>query len=147
MTLREIQSWRYSIYALCDESGSCQVEHFLLESRQAYPRAVRDLDSIMRQWVPQHGPPFEVEERARKLRDEICEFKAWEKVKKQKRVARVLLRVLFFEDGAKIICTSGFVKTDSTPDDQIDEAVELRATYFQEKEQGVSQRILQGWGV
>ena len=31
MILREIASWRYSICAVCDDSGRCQVEEFLLD--------------------------------------------------------------------------------------------------------------------
>ena len=84
MTLREIAIWRYSIFAVCDDLGWCQVESFLLESRRAYPRAVRDLSSTLRDYVPQHGPPFELAQRAKRLRDGICEFRAWQKAREHK---------------------------------------------------------------
>jgi hypothetical protein len=147
MTLREVAGWRYSIFAVCDDRGECQVERFLLEIRGRYPRAVRDLNAIMQDYVPQHGPPFEVEERAKRLRDDICEFRSWQRAKKKGRAVRIGLRVLFFEDGAAIVCTSCFEKPilGTTLDDEIDLAIGLRARYFQEKTHQLT--ILRGWGV
>ena len=56
MILREIACWRYSVYAVCDERGRCQVEDFLLANQHAYPRAVHDLHVMLCDRVPQHGP-------------------------------------------------------------------------------------------
>ncbi|HEX7182063.1 MAG TPA: hypothetical protein VF756_09485 [Thermoanaerobaculia bacterium] len=139
MVLREVAFYRYAVYAICSlPSEECQVERFLIESWQAYPKAMRDLNSMLREWTPQHGPPFEVEERAKRLRDGICEFRAREKGKKQ------VPRILFFEDGMNIICTSGFLKLSSTPDIEIARAVEARAEYFAHKPDRL--RFLKGWG-
>jgi hypothetical protein len=146
MTLREIASWRYSIFAVCDDSGRCQVEEFLLESRRAYPKAVRDMSSTLRDYAPQHGPPFEVDERAKRLRDDICEFKAWQEIRRRKRIVRRGLRVLFFEDQRAIVCTTGFLKLSVTPEGELAEAVRLRSVYFADKRAG-SLQLLRGWGV
>ncbi len=146
MTLREIASWRYSIYAVCDDSGRCQVEELLLESRRTYHKAVRDMISTLRDYAPQHGPPFEVDERAKRLRDDICEFKAWQEIRKRKRTMRMGLRILFFEDQRTIVCTTGFLKPSVTPEGELDEAVRLRGVYFDHKQAG-SLHLLTGWGV
>jgi hypothetical protein len=146
MTLREIASWRYSICAVCDDSGRCQVEEFLLESRRAYPKAVRDMTSTLRDYAPQHGPPFEVDERAKRLRDDICELKAWQGIRKRKRTVRMGLRIFFFEDQKTIVCTTGFLKPSVTPEGELDEAVRLRAAYFDHKQAGTL-HLLTGWGV
>src|SRR3954447_22725061 len=104
MVLREVAVYRYSVYAVCDsreeEGNDCEVEEFLQENRQSYPRAMKDLNVMLRKWTPQHGPPIDDEgQRAKRLRDGICEFRAREKGKKQ------VPRILFFEDGKDIICT------------------------------------------
>jgi hypothetical protein len=140
MVLREIAVHRYSVYAVCHlPAEECQVEQFLLAHRSSYPKAMRDLNSMLRDYTPQHGPPFEVEERAKRLRDDICEFRAREK--RRERVPRVL----FFEDGMSVICTTAFLKRSSTPDFEIDQAIEIRSEYFSHKPSRL--HILKGWGV
>lgn len=141
MILREVAlPFRYLVFAVCDlPGGECQVERFLVDHQFEYPRAIRDLNTMLCQWTPQHGPPFEVEERARRLRDGICEFRAREKRKRR------APRILFFEDGRTIICTSAFLKSSSTPDPEIERAVASRAEYFAHKPRPF--RILRGWGV
>ena len=146
MTLREIASWRYSIFAVCDDSGRCQVEEFLLECRRAYPKAVRDMNATLRDYAPQHGPPFEVDERAKRLRDDISELKAWQGIRRRKRIVRMGLRVLFFEDQSTIVCTTGFLKPSVTPEGELDQAVQLRSVYFGHKQAG-ELHLLRGWGV
>ncbi|HEX3552320.1 MAG TPA: hypothetical protein VIA62_03725 [Thermoanaerobaculia bacterium] len=140
MILREVATHRFSVYAVCGFPGEedCEVELFLLNNAHAYPRAMRDLSSALRHWTPQNGPPFEVEERAKRLREGICEFRAREKRKSK------LPRILFFEDGMVVICTNAFLKTGSTPDGEIDRAIEIRKAYFRHKRQG-HLRILKGW--
>jgi hypothetical protein len=143
MVLREIAlPSRYSVYAICDiPSERCQVEEFMLEHQRVYERAIGDLSAMMRDWVPQFGPPFESEDRARRLHSEICEFKA-----KQKR-RRNAPRVLFFEDGRIVICTNAFMKPPgSTPESEIEKAILLRSAYLLDRA-GLRLRVLKGWGV
>src|SRR6185295_10164151 len=65
MVLREIAAHRYSVYAVCRlPAEECQVERFLLAHRSSYPKAMRDLNSMLRDYTPQHGPPFEVKDGA-----------------------------------------------------------------------------------
>src|SRR6185295_6079127 len=140
MVLREIAAHRYSVYAVCRlPAEECQVERFLLAHRAAYPKAMRDLNSMLRDYTPQYGPPFEVEERAKRLRDDICEFRAREKRKV------MVPRILFFEDGMTVVCTTAFLKSSSTPDFEIDQAIEIRKEYFRHKLGRL--HILKGWGV
>jgi hypothetical protein len=141
MILREVAVHRYSVYAVCGfpTEEQCEVEIFLNQYRHSYPKAMRDLDVSIRVWTPQHGPPFEVEERAKRLRGGICEFRARERRKDK------LPRVLFFEDGMRIVCTNAFLKKGSTPDEQIDRAIAIRTQYVQVRWK--THRILRGWGV
>jgi hypothetical protein len=143
MRLREVASYRYQVYAVCGSPTEmdCEVEQFLLQYSQSYPKAMRNLNTILRSWTPQHGPPYEVEERAKRLRGDICEFRAEER--RQKKVPRIL----FFEDGMRIICTNAFLKKGSTPDHEIDRAVEIRREYFRQNPLDDLTNILKGWGL
>jgi hypothetical protein len=145
MILREVAIHRYSVYAVCGfpSEEECEVEQFLLEHWDSYGKAMRDLNTALRRWTPQHGPPYGVEERAKRLRDDICEFRARE------RRVRELPRILFFEDGMRVICTSAFFKHGSTPDHEIDRAVEIRREYFRHDyfRSGLTPMILKGWAL
>src|SRR5262245_29604450 len=139
MILQEVAVHRYAVYAVSGlPSGGCEVEQFLLRTRSSHPRAISDLRSMLRDYLPQHGPPFEAEERAKRLRDNICELKAREKRKPG------LPRVFFFEDGMAIICTSAFLKLGPTPDSEFDRAIAMRTEYFQCKPDRLI--IAKGWG-
>jgi len=80
------------------------------------------------------------------VRDDICEFKAWQVIRKRKRTMRMGLRILFFEDRRTMVCTTGFLKPSVTPEAELDEAVRLRDVYFDHKRAG-SLHLLTGWGV
>jgi hypothetical protein len=139
MILREVAlPRRYAVYAVCGfpTDEHCEVEDFLLLYRHSYPKAVRDLNTLLRDYTPQHGPPFENDQVAKRLREGICEFKASQKRKKK------CPRILFFEDGKLIICTNAFLKDGSTPDSEIDRAIQIRGRYFRHQPE-----ILKGWGV
>jgi hypothetical protein len=143
MILREVASpSRYSVYAVCDAlSQRCQVEEFMLEHQRFYGKAIGDLNVMLRKWVPQSGPPFESEDRAKRLHSEICEFKA-----RQKR-RRSSPRILFFEDEKIIICVNAFMKPPgSTPESEIEKAVLRRDEYLADRASG-SIRVLKGWSV
>jgi len=141
MLLREVATYRYHVYAVCGFPGEeeCEVEKFLQENQHSYPRAMKDLNIALRNWTPQHGPPFANDERAKRLRDGICEFRAREKGQKK------LPRILFFEDDVRIICTNAFFKEGSTPDHEIDRAIEIRTEYY--RQPFVRYRILKGWAL
>ena len=139
MNLREVAlPRRYSVQAACGfpTDEDCEVENFLLENRHSYPKAVKDLNTLLQKYVPQYGPPFENDQIAKRLRNGISEFKASQKRKPK------CLRILFFEDGKTIICTNAFLKETTTPDDQIDRAIIIRSRYFRN-----TNKILKGWGV
>jgi hypothetical protein len=143
MILREVAVYRYSIYAVCDfrkeEGRDCEVEEFLHETWKSYPKAMRDLNTMLRQWTPQYGPPFDdAGQRAKRLRDGICEFRAKEKGKRQ------VPRILFFEDDKEIICANAFFKESSTPDHEIERAIIIRRCYFRAKARG-RKHIRRGW--
>ena len=54
-------------------------------------------------------------------------------------------RILFFEDGMTVVCTTAFLKSSSTPDFEIGQAIEIRKEYFRHKLGRL--HILKGWGV
>ena len=118
----------------------CQVETFLREHWHSYPRAMRQLNAFMRHYTPQHGPPYEVAQHAKKLRDDICEFRASEKRRRE------FPRILFFEHGQAVICTNAFFKTSSTPDEEIKKATEMREEYLRQTPFAPNQ-ILKGWSL
>jgi hypothetical protein len=126
MRLREVASpFRYSVFAVCDDSGICQVENVLLSLKNGgYDRAVANIMATMRDWTPQFGPPLDVDERARRLREDICEFRASQKKKKQ------VLRVFFFMHESEVVCTSAALKRHPTPDERIAEAIVIREQYL-----------------
>jgi hypothetical protein len=142
MFVREVATHRYSVYAVCGFplEMECEVEIFLHQYWHAYPKAMRALNTALRHWTPQYGPPYEVEERAKRLRDDICEFRAVEKRRKK------LPRILFFEDGMRVICTNAFLKEDSSPDHEIDRAIGIRREYFRQNPVKLN-RILKGWAL
>jgi hypothetical protein len=145
MILREIAfPFRYAVYAVCVSiQDDCQVEQFMLEYQGAYPHAIRDLNKMLRGWVPQNGPPFESEERAKRLRDGACEFKAHEKRKKK------APRIMFFQDERIVVCTNAFMKPvpGSTPDEQIELCLSILKRYFADKTSGRLPEIRKGWAL
>lgn len=141
MFVREVASYRYSVYAVCGfpSEKDCEVEIFLLQHWGSYPTAMLHLNTVIHDWTPQYGPPYEEEaQRAKRLRDGICEFRA-----SQKR-QRKLPRILFFEDGMRVICTNAFLKEGSTPQHEIERAIEIRKEYFRQDPVGLG-NILKGW--
>lgn len=145
MIFREVATHRYSVYAVCGfpSEEDCEVEFFLLRNWDMYKKSMRDLNAALRSWTPQYGPPYGVEERAKKLRDGISEFRA-----REKRLAK-LPRILFFEDDMRVICTNAFLKQGSTPDEEIDRAVEIMKEYYRHGyfRHGRTPRILKGWAL
>jgi hypothetical protein len=89
------------------------------------------------------GVPFESEQRAKRLRDGACEFKAQEKRKKK------APRIMFFEDERFIICTNAFMKpaTGSTPEKEINLCLSTRETYFADKAANRRPEIRKGWAL
>lgn len=145
MILREVAIHRYSVYAVCGfpTEEECEVEKFLLENWDSYKKSMLDLNVALRNWTPQHGPPYEAEERAKRLRDQICEFRA-----RERRLPK-LPRILFFEDEMRVICTNAFLKHGSTPDYEIERAVEIRKEYFRHNyfRHGQIPIIRKGWAL
>jgi hypothetical protein len=145
MVLREVAApFRYSVYAFCGAAqDECQVEQFMLRYQGAYPRAIRDLNMMLREWVPQKGPPFESETRAKRLRGDSCEFKAQEKRRKK------APRIMFFQDGRIVVCTNAFMKSvpGSTPDGEIDLCLSIRERYFAAKAANLRPKIRKGWAL
>lgn len=132
------------------------MERFLRQHQSGrYERSIRDLNQMLKRWTPKDGPPFDVEERAKRLRDGVCEFRAHEKrLKKQP-------RIFFFEDHdpssampdwvvdvrgirASIICTSAVLKT-TTPEEEIERAIAAQGEYLAHKPEHLSFR--KAWGV
>jgi hypothetical protein len=144
MILREVAPpYRYSVYAVVDKpllDHDCEVERFLLEHKGRQPKAIRDLNKMLTAWVPQKGPPFESEDRAKRLRNGACEFKA-----SQRRRRRVP-RILFIEDGQIIICTNAFMKSGATDQDEVDRCLDLGRQYHADK--AIHQiEVRKGWAV
>jgi hypothetical protein len=144
MILREVAAPnRYSVYAVVDRPNAdlgCEVERFLLKNQGRQPKAIRDLNEVLRRWAPKHGPPFELEHRAKRLRDGACEFRASQKRRRQ------VPRILFIEDGRVIICTNAFMKSGATPQNEVDRCLDIGRQYFADK--AINRiEVRKGWAV
>ena len=73
MRLRQIEAGHWTVLAMCDERGCCQVQEFvdglLLDSRDDYDQVV----ALLRRTAA-HGPPRS-DRVSRKLSDDIYELK------------------------------------------------------------------------
>ena len=93
MRLRQIEAGHWTVLAMCDERGCCQVQEFvdglLLDSRDDYDQVV----ALLRRTAA-HGPPRS-DRVSRKLSDDIYELKT-----------RGGIRIPYFYDqGHLIICS------------------------------------------
>jgi hypothetical protein len=144
MILREVAApHRYSVYAVVDKpllDRDCEVERFLLENQAHQPKAMRDLNVMLTVWVPQYGPPFESEDRAKQLRDGAAELRASQRRRQQ------VPRILFIEDGKIIICTNAFMKSGATPQAEIERCLDLCRHYIEDKA-GYRVEIRKGWAI
>ncbi len=114
----------YTVLAIREDDGSCQVLDHLEKVRVEYPKIYAEMMALLQNYVPVNGPPFHNVSQAKRLRNGICEFKA--------RDERIMgHRVLFFEEEpCRIICTNACYKTVKTPPDAIPTAEEQRGAYW-----------------
>lgn len=124
MELRLVRKGVWTVYAVCDDRGDCELADFLAsQDRGAAMLALLDYVA----GNPQ-GP--------RLLPDEVCHQVApdiWQFSK-----GRPGIRVLwFYDEGKLVVCTHGFAKgSKKTPKAERDKALGLRERYFADKKAG-----------
>lgn len=126
MKLLDFKSKKWRVLLVYDVQGSCIVLSFL----QGIDESLRNkMLRLLGQFVPFHGPPKNTEQ-SKHLQGKICEFKA-----NQKRGPG--LRVLYFQDENKYICTHAFLKDQrKTPGGEINRAETIRLEYLEAKRTG-----------
>lgn len=126
---------KHVVWAICDESGGCQVLEMLMKAAAEHADLAEDMMALLLEEVPDAGPPLGDSRKAKRLyRDFLYELKA---DKGSGRGGRLGLRVAFFFDGPTVVvCTNAFYKSSSTPPDQHKAALDARLTYFEAKERG-----------
>ena len=129
MQLIPIGTGLWGVYAIVDETDACNVIECLIDL-EAGNKQEAGLAKRMRRRLEMEiphrlrGPNYQNNQISRFLRDNIYEFK-----RDQNRGPG--LRVLwFFGRKKEVICTTAFLKTDKTPQNEIDNAVVLREQYF-----------------
>jgi phage-related protein len=122
MKLVRIAREEWDVLAVVDPRGSCQVVEFLLDSEGTHRAAAKSLYNLLRDRVPQLGPP-PGEPLCKHLGDGVYEFRKQPKGKK--------LRVLWFYGGTSVIvCTAAFTKAERTPRIKIEQLKFLRGQYW-----------------
>ncbi len=129
MILSQIAKDRWTVLAPVDKNGGIPLLDFLMDSVKS-GEAKEKMLSLLTFKVPTEGPPKN-EEKCRKLKDGIYEFKS-----ASKRGPKV--RVLFFYDkGNIVICSNFFLKDQQkTPPREIEKAKEIREQYLNDKKAG-----------
>jgi len=123
MVLSQIATDIWSVYAYAQDGGKCQVVDFLDDDSKYRIEKIQMLALLKH--VATHGPKF-----SKPLSGNILEFK---RVKKKGPGIRVFY---FFDKNKIIICTYAFMKRDTTPQNRIRNAEEIRDQYVKDKNDG-----------
>jgi len=116
---------RYEVVAVCDDEGEyCQVTSFLETNKS--DRQAKRMSALLMQFVPLEGPSLHNALIAKHLDDGIHHFKRHPKTGKG-------VRVLWFRDGALIICTEAIFKRDDNLKAEIKRAKQIRTRYEEAK--------------
>lgn len=124
MKLLRLAKQQWTVLAVQNDRGNCQVLDLLSESGDPGERLLSDL----RESIPARGPPLNNQEFSKSLRDKIFEFR-------EPTTKGGTLRVLWFYDENKlVVCANGVLKKrGDTPAELIDAAVKVRTAYFEAK--------------
>ena len=124
MLLERIRRDLYEVVAICGRNRDCQVTAFLREN--VSDRQARRMWTLLTEFVPREGPPLHNPLAAKHLRDGIYHFKRHPKKGKG-------VRVLWFFDERRIVCTEALFKRDDALDDAIARARVYRDQYLRDK--------------
>lgn len=123
MKLLKFAAAKYEVLMVYDEKDQCTVLEFLNRTE----RPLRNkMIRLLEDHVPIMGPPNN-EHKSKHLSGLIWEFKTGQNHGPG-------LRVLYFQDGNKQICTHAFLKAQKkTPPGEIDYAIAISEDYFSAK--------------
>lgn len=135
MRLLRLGVYRWEVLAIVAEDGeSCAVLDFLLEPREGQQAMRRAMYSFLKETVTRHGPQEQNTEVCLRLRPHDLDLYEFRKQPKRGQKIRVLW--FYDEEGCRIVCVNGFLKTDKTPPKKVREAIEERERYFRDKAYG-----------
>jgi hypothetical protein len=141
MRLFDVETRGFSVWAVYNESGICQVMNKMRQVSRDHQDLAQQMAVLLYEEIPVKGPP-EDPWRFGPLYDEIIyELKAREYVTQDKSIG---LRIACFFDGPRVVvCTNAFYKTGPTPPDQVSLARREHERYFQDKALGRLEFV--GW--
>jgi phage-related protein len=126
---------KFDVWVLCADDDTCPVLDVLAQARAEHPDLTDTIMALRLEEVPNEGPPLDDPRRAKVLfRDILYEVKADQDITRKLHVG---LRVAFFYDcfdKPVIVYAHAFRKSgSSTPEADLDTALEKRSTYFEHK--------------
>jgi len=136
--LARIAQAQWDILAVVDPRGYCQIIDFL-DSLEAPYRAAKDsMIHLLTEHLPIHGPP-KGEPHCKPLGFGLFEFRRQPKGKK--------LRILwFYGKGRVVVCSTAFVKAETTPRIEIERSRLIARQYSAAAERGEIEIIsTKGW--
>lgn len=135
MRLLRLGRWHWDVLATLDAYEVCEVLDFLRDPRLGQQAARRAMFSFLRETVPQYGPQEDNPEIC--LRLHPYSMGLYEFRKQPRRGPKV--RVVWFhgEDRTTVVCATGFLKTDETPQRQLDVALARKQEYFRAVRSGL----------
>lgn len=128
MKLWKLAKARWTVYAVCDDAGSCPVLDFLASLDEAMRRKLWAEIRL----TAQRGPEKHNTQKSRKIKgySELYELK---RGARRGPKARILY---FYRRGMVVICTNGFTKAERTPRDELERAEAIRVEYERDEDAG-----------
>jgi hypothetical protein len=131
MKLFVVAARRFSVLAVYNEDGACQVMEKMRKVSREHQDLAQQMALLLYQEVPDKGPPEDPTRFHELYEGLIYEFKAIEFVtQSEKKGFRI---ACFFDTPLTIVCSNAFYKTGTTPRDQVSLALRERERYFKDK--------------
>jgi hypothetical protein len=113
MKLFEVAARRFSVRAVYDEDGLCQVMKKMVRVSREHQELAQQMAALLYEEVPDKGPPEDPWRFSSLYEGVIYQLKAVEFITKDDRLG---LRIAcFFDSESTIICTNAFYKKGTTP--------------------------------
>jgi phage-related protein len=126
MRLVQLAKGLWEVLAVLDHRGRCQVLDHLGSLGANFEVAKTKMVRILSFQIPMQGPPARNAQLCKCLGGGIYELRGQHKGQK--------LRVVFFyDDNRRVVCTNAFSKAETTPQNELQAARDLRERYLRAK--------------
>jgi hypothetical protein len=126
MKLIRLARVSWEVLAVLDARDKCPVLDLLNSLDEAYKAAREGMKNMMEEYTPEHGPPKHNEALCKALGGQIFEFRRQPKGVK-------LRTIFFYDDNKRIVFVNGFTKAETTPQEKLAAAREVRRQYIEAK--------------